>query len=308
MACRENRREIEYGLEELESLGVIPFTLRKDSISDEYVVTWNTIKEYYPEHMRNTDLVTKILVENTHKAGIGEIIMPDQPAEPIEVCHELTYKEILQHYRGRLAHTQGTIWNEIQNYDALFMTRETHCDVLDSTGRSIALVFPAADCAVIRMYDPKKDVIGITHSGVEHTTKNVIGSMSKYFQEHFNSNLNDVIVFVAAFASGGMVWDRVPPYAIEHPEEWQDYVVKIEEGKYLVKYGEKIYDQLIESGLSKDNVYFDSDDTIQNNSYFSNTRFKRKEDNAGRNMFGISFDSLPIYEKNEGIKMNIRLK
>ncbi len=303
-------KEFEYGLNELETLGVIPFTLKKDSLTDKYVYTWNTVKNYYPEHLRSTSYVTKELIENVKKVGIDEIMMPDQPEEPVEVCHELTYKEILQHYKGMIAHTQGSIWNEIQNYDALFMTRETHFNVVESTGRSVALVFPAADCAVIRMYDKKNDVIGISHSGILHTTKNVIGSMAEYMRDHFHSNMDDVIVFVSAFANEGMIWDKVPPYAEKNPEIWGDYVVKLDDGNYMVKYGDKIYDQLIESGLLEKNIYFNKDNTIKDTTYFSNTRIKSKEnpDRAGRNMFGISFDSLPIYEENETPKVNIKLK
>ena len=298
-------KDLNYDMEQLEHLGAIPFTLKKDTLKGEEIVAWTTSPKFFEGGKSSKERVDYVF-ENTKKVGIDEMAMPDQPAGG-EVCHEITLEEISEQYHNKRAVAEGTLWNVEKNYDSIFMTRETHYRALEDFGRSISLVFPAADCAVIRMYDKKQDVIGITHSDISRTTRNVIGDMAKYMQEHFNSNLEDVVVFVGAFARDGMIWDKYPPYAEEHPEEWKDYIEQVDDIHYNVQYGDKIYDQLVAAGLQEDNLYFDKDNTITDSTYFSNNRTRRFGDPDGRNLFGISFDALPIYESTENENTQPRL-
>ena len=300
-------KELNYNEEMLENLGVIPFTLKKDSLKDEYIISWTTSPRYYGEDMKDSRKRINYVFGNTKKVGLDEMVVPDQLADA-ETCHEITYDEIVDAYKSDLAHKEGTLWNAPKNYDSVFMTRETHFQVSEDFGRSISLVFPAADCAIVRLYDKKKDVIGITHSDIAHTTKNIVGSMVEYMKDHFKSDPKDIVVFVGAFAQDGMIWDKYPPFAENNPEVWKDYIEKIDDTHYDIKYGDKLYDQLIESGLSEDNIYFDKDNTVKDENYFSNNRFKLLNEREGRNLFGITFDSLPVYESIEEKVSNARLK
>jgi len=300
-------KELKYNEEMLETLGVIPFTLRKDSLNDEYVISWTTTKRFYGEDMADSVKRVNYVFGNAKKVGLDEMVMPDQPKGG-EVCHEITYDEVLESYKTDLAHKEGTLWNVEKAYDAVFMTRDTHYKVMEDFGRSMSLVFPAADCAVVRLYDKNKDVIGLTHSDIAHTSKNVIGDMVKYMEEHFGSNKDDIMVFVGAFAQEGMIWDKYPPFAEEHPEIWADYIEKVDDTHYNILYGNKIYDQLIESGVKEDNIYFDPENTVKEEDYFSNNRFKLLNEREGRNLFGITFDSLPVYESVEGGNVKTRIK
>ena len=304
-------KEINYNIEQLETLGVIPFTLEKYTL-DKPVIAWSSNGKFYDSSVSSKERVEYFL-SNVKKIGIDDIMMCEQPNAK-EVCHEITYEELLDYYKSPLAHQEGTIWNIRKECEAIFMSRETHFLVMESTGRSVSLAFPAADCAIIRMYDKKKDVIGLAHSGFEHTTKNIIKSMAEYMRDHFNSDLNDVIVFASAFAQTGIIWNKYPPFA-ENNSTWDNYIVELNDKEleelkkvkkvssdkkyYNVLFGNKIYDQLIDAGLSEDNIYFNKDNTIKNDSYFSNNRIKLFNDRNGRNLFGISFDSLPIYENKE---------
>lgn len=299
--------DLKYNEEMLESLGVIPFTLRKDSLNGTYIISWTTSPRFFGPDMKESTKRVDYVFGNVKKAGIDEMVMPDQPKGG-EVCHEITYEEVLESYKTDTAHKEGTLWNVEKKYDAVFMTRETHYRVMEDFGRSMSLVFPAADCAVIRMYDKKKDVIGITHSDIAHTTKNIIGDMVQYMKEHFGSNPEDIVVFVGAFAQEGMIWDKYPPFAEENPEVWKGYIEKKDDTHYNILYGNKIYDQLIASGLSESNIYFDPDNTVTNKNYFSNNRSKLNNEREGRNLYGISFDSLPIFESVENNQASTRLR
>lgn len=299
--------DLKYNEEMLESLGVIPFTLRKDSLNDTYIISWTTSPRFFGEDMKESTKRVNYVFGNAKKVGLDEMVMPDQPKDG-ETCHEITYEEVEEAYKTDKAHTEGTLWNVEKNYDAVFMTRETHFKVMEDYGRSMSLVYPAADCAVIRMYDKNKDVIGLTHSDIAHTTKNIIGDMVQYMEEHFGSNPEDIMVFVGAFAKEGMIWDKYPPFAEQNPEIWSKYIEKVDDNHYNILYGDKIYDQIVESGLSNENVFFDPDNTVKDENYFSNNRFKLLNERDGRNLFGITFDSLPVYENLEEEKTSVRLK
>ena len=299
--------DLKYNEEMLESLGVIPFTLRKDSLNDTYIISWTTSPRFFGEDMKESTKRVNYVFSNAKKVGLDEMVMPDQPKDG-ETCHEITYEEVEEAYKTDKAHTEGTLWNVEKKYDAVFMTRETHFKVMEDYGRSMSLVYPAADCAVIRMYDKNKDVIGLTHSDIAHTTKNIIGDMVQYMEEHFGSNPEDIMVFVGAFAKEGMIWDKYPPFAEQNPEIWSKYIEKVDDNHYNILYGDKIYDQIVESGLSNENVFFDPDNTVKDENYFSNNRFKLLNERDGRNLFGITFDSLPVYENLEEEKTSVRLK
>ena len=304
---KNNVKELKYDVNALESLGVIPFTLKKDTLNDEYVISWTTSPRFYPEDMKDSNKRINYVFGNVKKVGLDEMVMPDQPKDG-EACHEITYDEILESYKSDTAHKDGTLWNVPKNYDAVFMTRETHFRVSEDFGRSISLVYPAADCAIVRLYDKKNDVIGLTHSDIAHTSKNIIGDMIKFMKDKYNSNPDDIIAFVGAFAKDGMIWDKYPPFAEQNPEVWEDYIEKVDETHYNIRYGDRIYDQLVESELSKDNIYFDPENTITDDNYFSNNRFKLLNEREGRNLFGITFDSLSVYESQENDEINTRLK
>ena len=296
---------LKYDINELENLGVIPFTLKKDSFIDEEVISWTTSKRFFSEEMNDSQKRIDYVFGNAKKAGLDEMVMPDQLKDSV-VCHELTYDEVVNQYKEEKAHKEGTLWNIEKKYDSVFLTRETHFRICEDFGRSISLVYPAADCAIVRMYDKNKDVIGITHSDIKHTTKNIVKDMVEFMKEQFNSNAEDIMVFVGAFAKTGMIWDKYPPFAEKNPEIWSNYIEKIDDTHYNILYGEKLYDQLIDTGLKEENIYFDKDNNIENNNYFSNNRFKLLNDREGRNLFGITFDSLPVYEQNEEGKINTR--
>ncbi len=300
-------KELKYDDELLESLGVIPFTLRKDTLNGEHIISWTTSPKFYPEEMKSGNQRVDYVFGNVKRTGLDEMVMPDQPKDA-EKCHEITYEEIVNAYKTDLAHKEGTLWDVPKNYDAVFMRRSTHYQVAEDFGRSISLVYPAADCAIIRMYDKKNDVIGITHSDIAHTSNNIIKDMVEYMKEHFGSNVEDIMVMVGSFAQDGMIWDKYPPFAEEHKEVWNGYIEKIDDTHYNVNYGDRIYDQLIESGIPIDNIYFDKDNTIENREFFSNNRSKLQGERQGRNLYGITFDSLPVFESQERGESSVILK
>ncbi len=290
---------------------VVVFTLNK-SMGGKEIISWNTGKRFFPKEMSEESLRIGYLLENARKVGLDDLAMPDQPLNDklIEDCHELTTEEIIGYYDTEIARKQGTLWNVDKNFNAIFMAKNTHDEVLKKSGRNVSLVFPCADCAVVRFYDPEHDVIGITHSDAVHTGQKIIPKCVLYMKEKFGTDISKLQVFVGAFAFEGWTYDKLPDFASEKDKdgkiiginsEWEKYIVP-DKGKYLINYGDKIFDQLLISGINIDNLYISPDNTLTNDNYFSNSRsFNSRIDGIatyreGRNLVGITFSKKEIID------------
>ena len=287
----------------------VVFTLNKKTTNG-HIYSWNVAPRFFPEDMKDSPIRIKYLMENAKKVGLDDLVMADQQIgdKLIEECHEISFDEFKEYYDSEVYKREGTVWNVDKFYNALFMTKETHDKVKSEIGRSVSLVFPAADCAVIRFYDPKKNVIGLTHSDAVHTTRGIIDKSVSYMVEHFGSNKEDIEVFVGVFAKDGWTYDKIPDFALNEDgslnDIWKGYIFE-ENGKYVINYGDKIYEQIKDTGVSMGKVYFDPNNTLFNDDFFSNSRSYNSRVNGvatyreGRNMMGITFDVKEVVEKSE---------
>ena len=279
----------------------VPFTLNKKTTGN-YIYSWNTAPRFYPDDMKDASIRIRYVFGNAKKVGLDDMAMPDQPSgdKLVEEVHELTFDEVSSYYENDIYKKQGTIWNVDKPYDAVFLTREVHDQIKEKYGRSVSLVYPCADCAVVRFYDPKNNVVGLTHSDAVHTTSNIVAKCIEYMQSHFGSNIEDIEVFVGCFAKDDWTYDVVPPFAyapnkVSLNECWKDYIDLVRDS-YVIHYGDRLYDQIRESGVSSDNIYFDPSNTLFDDDYFSNSRsYNSRVDGVptyreGRNLMGITFD------------------
>ena len=322
---KDVREKIKYNEELIDRLikegSPVVFTLNKKSAGKE-IISWNTNKRFFPEDMQDASIRIGYLLDSAKEVGLDDLAMPDQPLDDklIEECHELTLEEILEYYSTERAAKEGSIWNVDKNYSAIFMTKETYDAVMTLTGRSVSLVFPCADCAVVRFYDKEHEVIGITHSDAVHTTRDIIPKCVEFMKTHFGSDPSQIQAFVGAFASEGWTYDKIPDFAKEKDEygnlvglnkTWQGYIVP-QGDKYVINYGELIYDQLTRAGISTENISFSPDNTLTNDDYFSNSRsYNSRVDGVatyreGRNMMGITFGKEKLLENSESSHVIIR--
>ena len=303
--------------EYLHTHSAIPFTLNRFIKKGKEVYSWNTASRFFPEEMKDAPIRIKYLMDNLKEVGLDDIAMPDQPKDDklVEKCHEITFDEFCKYYESDEYKSQGTIWNIEKNYTAIFMTKETHDKIKEKYNRSVSLVYPAADCAVVRYYDNKKEVIGLTHSDGYYTGRNIVNDMTKYMKEHFNSNLNDIKVFVGASSRDNWIYEgNRPDWAINKDEngnfisyigDWEKYIDELPDNKYEIHYGDYLYSQLIESGINEKNISYDPNNTLFNKDYYSNSRNKKLNEKNGRNLMGITFDK-EIVNKVEDTEIKLR--
>ena len=288
----------------------VPFTLnKKTSYSKQEIYSWNTVASFFPKEMDTKESRLKYLMKNIKQVGLDDLAMPDQPKDEslIEDCHEITLEEFLNYYKEERSKKENTIWNTKKNYTAIFMTKETNDQLKRQVGRSVSLVYPAADCAIVRYYDKKNNVIGLTHSDGWFTGENIVGKMTKYMNNHFYSNLEDIEVYVGAFAHSDWIYNGIPTFigqklddgTIKYRGEWEKYIERLDQNKIKINYGDLLYNQIIKSGISKDNIYFSEDNTLFEKDYYSHSRSINSKEKEGRNLFGISFDVENILNNKE---------
>ena len=106
--------------------------------------------------------------------------MPDQPGpnQPFKF-KEITYEDVKRWLRSSTTKTEGSFWNYIKPYSAIFIRKETRDRVLKDFGMDISLLFPAADCAVIRFYCEDGEIMGITHADTERAANGLIPACAK---------------------------------------------------------------------------------------------------------------------------------
>ncbi|MBR6949292.1 MAG: laccase domain-containing protein [Bacilli bacterium] len=307
---------VDINIDYLRTHSAIPFTLNKFIKKDQEVYSWSATERFYPEEMQgdnNKQLRIDYFMNNVKTVGLDELVMADQPKGD-NICHELTFEELSSYFDSDKYKKEGTIWNIEKKYTALFMTKETHDKIKEKYNRSVSLVFPVADCAAVRYYDKEKEVVGLVHSDGYFTGQNIANDMTKFMNDHFHSNTNDIEVFVGAFANDNWIYDKKPVWAINKDKdgnflsyrgEWDKYIDEISDNRYEIHYGDYLYNQIVNSGIDKKKLFFDPNNTIFNKNYFSNSRAKTTNEKEGRNLVGITFDK-EIVNKVENTEIKLR--
>jgi len=75
---------------------------------------------------------------------------------------------------------------------------QENCDALITNCVNLPLMVMVADCMPILIYDKKKRVIAVVHSGRNGTFLNIAPKTVKKMVEEFGSNSNDILVYIGA--------------------------------------------------------------------------------------------------------------
>lgn len=146
-------------------------------------------------------------------------------------------------------------------------------DAMITNHKSFCLNISIADCIAILIYDTKNEIIAGIHSGWRGTELNIVGKTISKMQKEFNSNTNDLLVFIS------------PSALCENYEVGKEFnfifpkYVKEIEGKYYFDNRAAVIDQILSCGISKSNIEISELDTITNMDLHS---FRRDKEKAGR--------------------------
>ncbi len=71
-------------------------------------------------------------------------------------------------------------------------TKHEQADAILTDSKDVSLFMQFADCVPILIYDPKNNVIGITHAGWQGTVKRIVQNAVKFLIDTFSSNPEEI--------------------------------------------------------------------------------------------------------------------
>lgn len=135
-------------------------------------------------------------------------------------------------------------------------------DALFTRHPGVALFLPLADCVGVVLVDTKQHILGLSHMG-RHNLEQVGARASvEYMQSQFGSDPADIKVYMSPAAGH----ENYPLFAFDH-RSMHDVTSK----------------QLVEAGISPDNIEAATEDTTTDEEYFSHSEYlKGHRDSDGR--------------------------
>jgi YfiH family protein len=174
----------------------------------------------------------------------------------------------------------------VDNNNAKFDIPDTknliNADALITKVQGLVLCLLIADCLPILFYDPKKKVIAIGHLGWRGTDLKLCQKIIRKFVKDFQSDTNDIIVGI-----GPGIYKE--SYLHQNPIQknnpgWHSYLKDLPNGQTQIDIIGYNKEQLLVSGIKKENIEISDIDTAKSKNFFSHYRASRTGEPEGRFM------------------------
>lgn len=145
-------------------------------------------------------------------------------------------------------------------------------DSLITGSKGVGLFLLVADCIPLVLYDEEKQILALAHLGWVDTDLQLATKLVKHFQTAYNSNLNDLRVYIgpALQKSSYRYKDPVQKTDRDRYAGWQDFIEDTEDGFTLIGNVDYAVSQLLNAGISKEQIDFSNHvDTATSSEYFS---------------------------------------
>jgi len=230
-------------------------------------------------------LKPKIFDENKIIAGVTLKNLQNYPPYGFTVSNgEIASDHIVESNRIALADALGVnranigFQKQVHNDNIRIMSFKDNVidnsDGMISSEKQFILSISIADCAAVLMYDPVNEVICGVHSGWKGTQLNITNKAINLLIDKFDTNPNDLVVYVSPCA-GGDKYEVGPEFADIFPNS----ILKISNEKYLFNNKKEIKSQLLKSGVNELNMEVSDICTISDNNFHS---FRRDKESSGR--------------------------
>ena len=124
-----------------------------------------------------------------------------------------------------------------------------NCDGIYTDRRNNFLAVGVADCIPVFLYDPGKKVVAGVHSGWKGTKEKILTKMITELQTKFNCAPDELIAYIGPGIS--QVRYEVGK---EVGELFDESIRYFKNGKYYLDLKKDNYDQVLKSGLKKENI------------------------------------------------------
>ncbi len=149
------------------------------------------------------------------------------------------------------------VW-QVHSADVIYANKprklhENHiqADAILTDTNQVSLFMQFADCVPILVFDPTRNVIGITHAGWQGTVSRIIQNTIKHMHEKFGSDPVNIIAGIGPsigpdhYEVGKSVLDAVN----KELSEFSTGIIKNKKGKYFFNLWEANRMQLVQSGV-----------------------------------------------------------
>ena len=157
--------------------------------------------------------------------------------------------------------------------------------VITSKVPEVVIGHPVADCPVIMMTDKNKGVAAIAHCSAELIDKKLPIFILNALKE-YGCSREDINVYISACAGPNWTYDCFPRWA-QDLSVWEESIT-CKDKEFKIDLRKTIKKQLDSVGLK--NIVFNMDDTITNDSSYSNSASKVKSLKYGRHFEGLYFN------------------
>ena len=157
---------------------------------------------------------------------------------------------------------------------ARFPGRHPAADGLVTTNSNILLTLKVADCVPVYLYEPRKNMIGLVHSGWRGTVGKIVPNAIQLMQKN-GAETGEIRCFLGP-AIGICCYEVGVEVAHKFDDEAK---MKLEDRKWKVGLHDQISLQLASSGISEENIQTSDMCTYESRDCHS---YRRDGDNVGR--------------------------
>ena len=160
---------------------------------------------------------------------------------------------------------------EVKVIEHAFDNRISDCDALITNVRKIPLMVMVADCIPILIYDPIQKVIGAVHAGRNGTFLRIAQKTIEKMQHTYGCDVKDIMIGLGP-SIRRCCYEVGKDLADIATKNFGEGFIMIEKGRYFLDLQAINKTQLLEVGISEDNIEISSICTACDANYFSYRR------------------------------------
>lgn len=148
-------------------------------------------------------------------------------------------------------------------------------DALITQNKNLCLALTAADCLIIYIYDPEKEVIALVHAGWRGLLKNIIENTINILINNYNIQTKDLKIFISPHIQSCHF--EIKKDILKKFSKYKEYIIK-KDKSIKVNLSKIAETKLLKKGINKKNIQVSPECTYcLKNKYFSYRRNKDKE-------------------------------